>query len=96
MANRFYENDRLIRDSVVFSNGDLEVLKYGYDQRGLRVSKIDESSFNKRPITFLYKYLNFDEFGNWTKRIEYIEMFNPLPDSTYRCAIEERTIFYSK
>ena len=96
MIYSFYENDRLIKDSVVFSNGDLEVLKYAYDHRGLRVSKIDESSFNKRPITFLYKYLNFDEFGNWTKRIEYIEMFNPLPDSTYRCAIEERTIFYSK
>ena len=92
----FYENDRLIKDSVVVNNGELEVLKYGYNDRGLRVSKIDESSINKRPITFLYKYLDFDEFGNWTKRIEYMEMFNLLPDSTYRCAIEERTIFYSK
>jgi hypothetical protein len=95
----FFESDRLIKDSIVVSNSEIEVNKYGYDDKGLKVNNVQElyylNGLLKKQIDYSYKYLDFDELGNWTKRIEYLKIFNSdsYTESTIPCMLEERTIF---
>ena len=95
----FFESDRWIKDSIVLYNGEIEVNKYGYDDKGLKVNRVQElyylDGLTKKQIDYSYKYLDFDELGNWTKRIEYPKIFNSdsYTESKINCMLEERTIF---
>ncbi|MDG1841088.1 MAG: hypothetical protein P8I93_01935 [Crocinitomicaceae bacterium] len=98
----FFESDRFTKDSTVYSNGEIEVNKYGYDDKRLQVNRVQEFYYSdgltEKQIDYSYKYLDFDELGNWTKRIEYLQIFNSdsYTESTINCMLEERTIFFNK
>ena len=97
---QFYENDILTKDSsqVPYQIEQFIVNRYEYNDKGLLLNRIEKTYISDKLmeeiLDFSYKYIDFDEFGNWTKRIEYLKIFDKHTD--INCTLEERTIFYSQ
>ncbi|MFK7750623.1 MAG: hypothetical protein AB8B65_19690 [Kordia sp.] len=75
MGKFWYKNGRVIKHSMqFFEEGKKrreQITLYEYDMKGNFKRRIDEGVIGGKSIIETYRYLEFDDQDNWTKRLNY-------------------------
>jgi hypothetical protein len=79
----FLEGDMVVREEIEFISNDYGnqkiIVEYKYDENGHMSSRKQIEGNGEITIYNRFKFLEFDEHNNWTKRLEYSYKESNMP-----------------